>query len=220
MPNSPQFFIIAGPNGAGKSTNGHLYISAGTSIFNGDQVFADLVAKFPTIAPDRLQGGVAKKLEDARNEALAAKKDFAFESNYSTDLATEITNTFKKNGYQTNLIYFGLDTLMESALRVRDRKIMGGHGVSQEVIQYNFEEGVKRVNQDLDLFDNILFIDTKDQDTRVIVLVDKKNDLQLNLKEAPSWYNNHFRPAIDVLPLKRIKTVREIFPEQKRGRRR
>src|SRR5207248_3218786 len=125
-----------------------------------DQVLADLVKKYPGVATDRLHGGVAKVLEDARDAALAVKKDFAFESNYSSDLATEITTLFKDSGYQTTLIYFGLDNFKQSAARVRDRKMLGGHNVQPEVIQYNFEEGIRRVKKDFPLFDSIFFVDS------------------------------------------------------------
>ena len=36
---------------------------------------------------------------------------------------------------------------------------MGGHNVNQDVIEYNFTEGIKRVRASLPLFENILFID-------------------------------------------------------------
>ncbi|WOZ83061.1 hypothetical protein KUA50_016735 (plasmid) [Segatella hominis] len=33
---------------------------------------------------------------------------------------------------------------------------MGGHNVNQDVIEYNFTEGIKRVRASLPLFENIL----------------------------------------------------------------
>ena len=36
---------------------------------------------------------------------------------------------------------------------------MGGHNVNQDVIEYNFTKGIKRVRASLPLFENILFID-------------------------------------------------------------
>src|SRR5260370_39174767 len=103
------------PNGAGKSTNGPLFVPKSLLIFNGDLVFGDLVKRYPHIEPERLQGGVAKAQEDSRDKALASKSDFAFESNYSSDMASEISQKFREAGYKTTLIYFGLDSLKSSA---------------------------------------------------------------------------------------------------------
>src|ERR1700709_1043652 len=96
----PQFTILAGPNGAGKSTYGHLYISPTTPMFNGDLVFAELVKQYPHIQPESLGGGVAAALEKARDKAIAERADFAFESNFSNDMASALTRVFKGEGYE------------------------------------------------------------------------------------------------------------------------
>jgi len=114
----PQFFIIAGPNGAGKSTYGHQHVPEGTHLFNGDEVYAELLRKYPDYDPVKLQGGVPYRLEKERGEAIALGRDFAFETNYSTDLATEIADTFRNAGYETNLVYFGLDNADAAGMRV------------------------------------------------------------------------------------------------------
>jgi predicted ABC-type ATPase len=99
MPEQPQFYIIAGPNGAGKSTFGDLYTAPNTTIFNGDLVFADLCKRYPHIEPERLGGGVAVQLEKDRDAALAAKANFGFESNYSNQIAIDISLFLKEAGY-------------------------------------------------------------------------------------------------------------------------
>lgn len=210
MMRKPEFYILAGPNGAGKSTNGHLFVPTSISIFNGDQVLADLIKKYPAIEPARLHGGVAKSLEDARDAALTAKTDFAFESNYSSDMATELAQQFKKAGYRAVLIYFGLDSLKISATRVRERKLLGGHDVTPEIMAYNFNEGIKRVNKDLMLYDTILFIDTQSQNTRVIALLQPGMDKPVVLAENIDWYNRHFRKNMEALNLRRKRLPRKI----------
>ncbi|MFI5137160.1 MAG: hypothetical protein ACHQIM_04980, partial [Sphingobacteriales bacterium] len=134
---NPQFLIIAGPNGAGKSIYGHFHVPRGISIFNGDLVFAELKQQYPNIEPDRLAGGVAVALEKARDNALAAKSNFAFESNFSNDLAIDITRMFRDAGYETTLVYFGLNDLESSAIRVDTRVQLGGHDVPLEILRYN-----------------------------------------------------------------------------------
>jgi len=75
----PQFFILAGPNGAGKSTYGDEHVPKGTHIFNGDQVYAELLQKYPDYDPEKLKGGVPARMEKERDGAIAQSRDFAFE---------------------------------------------------------------------------------------------------------------------------------------------
>jgi predicted ABC-type ATPase len=219
MTKKPDFFILAGPNGAGKTTNGHLFVPTSISIFNGDLVFAHLIQKYPDIEPIRLQGGVAKSLEDARDAALTAKKNFAFESNYSSDMATELTLQFKEAGYHTTLIYFGLDSLKTAASRVKERKSLGGHDVTAEVLKYNFEEGIIRVKKDLHLFDTILFVDSRYQNTRVIALIQKELNKQINLVEHIGWYDQYFKEPVDALKMSKQRSAKVIrHPSGGRGK--
>lgn len=57
------------------------------------------------------------------------------------------------------MFYFGIETIAECCMRVDQRKLYGRHNVEQSIIEYNFHEGIKRVQQNLHLFDNITFID-------------------------------------------------------------
>lgn len=127
---NPQFTIIAGPNGAGKSLNGRDFIPYGVPIFDGDLVFKQLQEKYPHIEADRFGGRVTAALENERNKAIEAREHFAFESNFSNDMAVDITRLFKSAGYDVNLLYFGLDNILQSSLRVKTRVELGGHYIS------------------------------------------------------------------------------------------
>src|ERR1700676_3187586 len=205
MEKKPEFFIIAGPNGAGKSRNGHIFVPASLIIFNGDLVFADLCKRYPNYDRDILQGGVAKALEDARDKALSSRADFAFESNYSSDMATNITETFKNAGYKATLVYFGLERLKNSIARVKARFEKGGHNIKPADIRYNFEEGIKRVNKDLKLFDEILFVDTQNQN--------------VSIPQNINWYKKHFEKTVNKLKLPSIhmKKIRIRTNQSKKG---
>ena len=66
------------------------------------------------------------------------------------------THRIKDAGYKISLIFFGLSSKEDSLSRVIQRYTMGGHNVNQDVIEYNFTEGIKRVRASLPLFENIL----------------------------------------------------------------
>lgn len=57
------------------------------------------------------------------------------------------------------LCYFGLLSEDESISRVKLRSQTGGHDVTDEVIRFNFNEGLAKIKQNLHLFENLNFID-------------------------------------------------------------
>lgn len=203
----PQFFILAGPNGAGKSTYGHEHVPRGTHMFNGDLVYAQLIEQYPDYDPEKLKGGVAVQLEKGRDFAISRADHFAFESNYSNDLATEITSTFKHAGYETNLIYFGLDDVYTSALRVDTRVALGGHDIDTNTLLFNYQEGIKRVQEHMHLYDRIRFVDTSVKGIAPIIAYYLQEQTQhAVLHTGVKWFNEHFNEHL--LKLTQQKTER------------
>jgi predicted ABC-type ATPase len=160
MSTMPRFFIVAGPNGAGKSTLGQAFVPPGVSIFNGDLVFAELCTKHPNIAPERLKGGVAVALERARDQALEQRRDFAFETNFSSILVVDLIRLFHFHRYRIDLLYFGLPDLATSVSRVETRTALGGHDIPNETIQFNLSEGIKLLSNSSRYFCSASFIVT------------------------------------------------------------
>ena len=154
----PEFTVIAGPNGAGKSRLCPYYIHCKS--FDGDLLAMNLRKEHPEWEERWIGGTVASTLQKQKDEAIALQKDFAFETNFSNDLILNMIQEFKDAGYKINLFYFGLPSVDESTSRVIQRKMFGGHDVADEVIEYNFHEGIKRMQQNLHLFDNITFVDS------------------------------------------------------------
>lgn len=76
---------------------------------------------------------------------------------------------------------------------------MGGHDVSQEVIEYNFNEGIKRVRASLSLFENILFVDgTSDFGDIVAIHISKSGKHQIT--DHPTlWFDKYFKDVFDKL---------------------
>ncbi|WP_257668724.1 zeta toxin family protein [Parapedobacter tibetensis] len=204
----PQFFILAGPNGAGKSTYGHEHVPKGTHIFNGDLVYAELLQKYPDYDPEKLKGGVPARLENERDEAIAQRSDFAFESNYSNDLAIEITDTFKNAGYETNLIYFGLYDVETAAIRVDTRVALGGHFIETDEIIFNYEEGIKRVQENLHRYDRVKFVDTSIKGIApVIAYYLNENGKHAVLSPNVGWFNSNFQDRMLDIAISRINKL-------------
>ena len=139
MERRPEFTIIAGPNGAGKSRLCPFYVS--TASFDGDKLMLNLRREHPDW-PDRwVSGTVASELEMQKNEALEQKKDFAFETNFSSDMVLRMIDDFRAAGFKISLVYFGLYSEDESVSRVIHRVQTGGHDVADDVIRFRSTSG-------------------------------------------------------------------------------
>lgn len=193
----PEFTVIAGPNGAGKSRLCPYYIHCKS--FDGDLLAMNLRKEHPEWEERWIGGTVASTLQKQKDEAIASLKDFAFETNFSNDLILNMIHEFKEAGYKISLFYFGLPSLDDSTYRVMQRKLMGGHDVADEVIEYNFNEGIKRMQQNLHLFDNITFVDGNSNFGEIVALYIKKSAKHEITNHSYSWFNEFFEEAFNNL---------------------
>ena len=197
MERRPEFTIIAGPNGASKSRLGVFYSSA--KAFDGDKLAMNLRKEHKDWKESWIDGTVISTLMNEVETAIEQKKSYAFESNFSSDLPINLIQRFKNAGYKICLVYFGLSSKEDSLFRVIQRQNMGGHNVSQDVIEYNFTEGIKRVRASLSLFENILFIDgTSDFGDIVAIHITKSDKHQITDHPAP-WFDKYFKDVFDEL---------------------
>lgn len=206
MVNKPDFTIVAGANGAGKSTLKNEYLRSSTLYFDGDFIFARLQQQYPNLSKESLGGGVAVSLERTVEEVLGAKRDFAFETNFSSDMAINLTQKFRENGFKTNLIYIGIDSLELSKQRVADRVLTGGHNVDNNVIEYNYKEGLKRVNENLSLFDNITFVNNRNLGNSEVVAI-FRNEIKVKeiLSNNAEWFNRNFKNSFQLLDFRNVQ---------------
>ena len=193
----PEFTVIAGPNGAGKSRLCPYYIHGKS--FDGDLMALTLRKEHPEWEERWIGGTVASTLQKQKDEAIASQKDFAFETNFSNDLILNMIDEFKNAGYKITLFYFGLPSLDDSTYRVMQRKLMGGHDVTDEVIEYNFHEGIKRMQQNLHLFDNITFVDGNSNFGEIVAIYIKKSTKHEITNHSYSWFNEFFEEAFNKL---------------------
>lgn len=193
----PEFTVIAGPNGAGKSRLCPYYIHGKS--FDGDLLAMSLRKEHPEWEERWIGGTVAGTLQKQKDEAIALHKDFAFETNFSNDLILNMIHEFKDAGYKISLFYFGLPSLDDSTYRVMQRKLMGGHDVADEIIEYNFHEGIKRMQQNLHLFDNITFVDGNSNFGEIVAIYIKKSAKHEITNHSYGWFKKYFEEAFNKL---------------------
>ena len=193
----PEFTVIAGPNGAGKSRLCPYYIHCKS--FDGDLLAMNLRKQHPEWEERWIGGTVASTLQKQKDESIALQKDFAFETNFSNDLILNMIHEFKEAGYIITLFYFGLPSLDDSTYRVMQRKMFGGHDVADEIIEYNFHEGIKRVQQNLHLFDNITFVDGNSNFGEIVAIYIKKSAKHEITNHSYGWFKEYFEEAFNKL---------------------
>ena len=197
MERRPEFTIIAGPNGASKSRLGIFY--SNVKAFDGDKLAMQLRQAHPDWVDRWIDGTVISTLMKEKETAIIQKANYAFETNFSSELPLNLIRDFKEAGYKISLIYFGLISKEDSLSRVMQRHTMGGHNVSQEVIEYNFNEGIKRVRASLHLFENLLFIDgTSDFGDIKAIHITKSGKHQITDHPA-LWFDLYFKDVFEEL---------------------
>ena len=151
-----------------------------------------------------ISGTVASTLQRKKEDAITQQTDFSFETNFSNDLILNMIQEFKDAGYKITLFYFGLPSLDDSTYRVMQRKMFGGHDVANDIIEYNFYEGIKRIQQNLSLFDNITFIDGTSNFGEIIAIYNKKSGKHEIANHKYPWFKNYFETAFNQLKQNRV----------------
>lgn len=197
MERRPELTIIAGPNGAGKSRLCPLYVS--TRSFDGDKLMLYLRREHPDW-PDRwVSGTVASEMEKQKAKALEYRTDFAFETNFSSDMVVNMVNEFKAAQFKISLCYFGLLSEDESVSRVKLRAQTGGHDVTDEVIRFNFTEGLAKAKQHLHLFENLTFVDGNSDYGHIVALHIAKSRIHKIEDNPPLWFKEQFEQSFNGL---------------------
>lgn len=154
----PQLYVFAGPNGAGKSTLSAGMVPPGTPIFDGDKEFALLKAQFPGLDSGNLYEAVNGHIyEDWKSRVIQSESDCAFETNFRSEQVMQTVDQFKNHGYETRLVFFGLDNIETSIDRVNIRVAKGGHAVSPENIIANYNKGLENLSKHFQAFDSVHF---------------------------------------------------------------
>ncbi len=129
----PEVIVFAGPNGSGKSTITSMAKTVGVYI-NADDI------KRASHCSD-LEAAV--EAERLREEAIARKADFTFETVLSTDRNLKLLKKAKENGYFVRCIYVLTNNPLVNVMRVKVREASGGHGVPEDKIRSRYKKALE-----------------------------------------------------------------------------
>ena len=103
-----------------------------------------------------------------------------------------MVNEFKTAGFKITLCYFGLISEDDSVMRVTLRAQTGGHDVADEVIRFNFHEGLAKVKQHLHMFENLTFIDGSTEYGEIVAMHNTKGNIHKVEDNPPQWFKEQF----------------------------
>jgi predicted ABC-type ATPase len=192
MPGS-RLFVVAGPNGSGKSLFSKELTESDYEVFDGDKHMAELVKKFPETGSEALWSHVNNHLfQEQKQTAIDSGHNYAFETNFSATDPMASVHEFQKAGYETHLIFMGLNSLEESIQRVAYRVMAGGHKVSEESIRYNYEHGFKNLYKYFKYFDSVTLFDNSIAGIDEMMVPQEilhiiKQAIHLQTKVYPDW---------------------------------
>jgi predicted ABC-type ATPase len=180
-----QFTVIAGPNGAGKSTFSTRISRFGTLIFDPDKEKYSIAKQYPDISEEALENAVTSRYDYFEAQSIAGQKNLTVETNLRNDFLAERVNFFRKNGYETRLVYLLLPDIESSMDRVNLRVKKKGHFVDAESIRFNFEKGLENLVRVTPNFDRAILASA----APVYGMVSSP-ELFLNIKHGIIVYNN------------------------------
>ena len=146
-----RIIIIAGPNGAGKTTFAREYLpnEANTLTF----INADLIAKgLDPFQPERAAFRAGRMMLEMIEACVQRGENFAFETTLSGRGYARMIPRLQEQGYWVKLYYLPLPSPEMAIERVRQRVVMGGHHVPDDIIRRRFHaswHNFQNIYQDL-----------------------------------------------------------------------
>lgn len=170
----PRLLVIAGPNGSGKtSITEQLYELKHQWMQGCEYINPDNIAN--QIGSWNNDESVLKAAEQAtawRWACLKAKKDFAFETVFSSYEKVEFLREAKKQGYFIRFFFVGTESPMINVQRIALRVLKGGHTVAIPKIISRYDKAMINAAEAATFVDRAYFYD---------------NSITLDEDQVPEW---------------------------------
>jgi predicted ABC-type ATPase len=138
----PNVVIVAGPNGAGKSTMARRLV--GNTLGIRHYVNADTLARgLSEFNFDAMAIKAGKIMLEHLHDLAKERVNFAFETTLASRTFAPWIAELKKTGYQFHLFFVWVPAAEVSIHRVRNRVMLGGHGIPEETIRRRYLRGLE-----------------------------------------------------------------------------
>ncbi|MGM1430145.1 hypothetical protein ACS126_12870 [Sphingobacterium lactis] len=95
-----------------------------------------------------------------------------------------------------------------AAIRVDTRVELGGHFIDTDEIVFNYEGGIKRVQENMHRYDRVKFVDTSIKGVSpVIAYYLNENGKHAVLNPNIGWFNSQFNERLLEMSIRRIKDL-------------
>ena len=178
----PVVLAIAGPNGSGKSSLTRKLKPFGTYI-NAD----DLKKEY-----DLTDIEAARQAEALRNNLLANKRDFSFETVLSTERNLLLLENAKRQGYEIQCIYVLTSDENINVARVKARFAAGGHDVPENKVRTRYHRALALIPRLFKVCDKLLIYDN----TYMPVLIYNKQGFHTELFPNNYWTESRIMKLI------------------------
>lgn len=170
----PEIIVFAGPNGSGKSTITQLFH------IDIDYINADDIKK-SNLCSDM---EAAVKAEQMREDHVARRKDFCFETVMSTDRNLKLLKKAKDKGFFIRCVYI-ITALPEiNVMRVHQRTLQGGHSVPEDKIISRYYRALSLIKEVVPICDICHIYDNSgDEPYRIF----KKRKTEYFYDESDFW---------------------------------
>jgi predicted ABC-type ATPase len=138
----PNIIILAGPNGAGKTTASQSLLVGALAV--QEFVNADTIAKgLSAFRPESVAIEAGRIMLQRLHHLTDQRADVAFETTLASRTFASWIKALVADGYAFRLIFLWLPSADMAVNRVRDRVLVGGHHVPEDVIRRRYQVGLK-----------------------------------------------------------------------------
>lgn len=162
MKEKPLLIVVAGPNGAGKTTFVEKISSdilSKTIFVNADNIARTFKEKYPEKKEEHINLMAGKETVKFYGKYLNEKKSFSMETTLSGNSPIQCLKKSKENGFETSLIYIGIQSPSNSKIRIENRVLHGGHNIPDGDIIRRHGRSMKNLRKAIEYCDRTKIYD-------------------------------------------------------------
>jgi predicted ABC-type ATPase len=192
MKEKPLLVVIAGPNGAGKTTfveKVNTDILSKTIFINADIIAKNLKTKHPDKTETQINIMSGKEAIKLYEKYLNSKTSFSMETTLSGNSPLQILKKAKENGFETSLIFIGIQSPSNSKTRIHARVMLGGHNVPDEDIIRRYTRSMNNLKKALVFADKTKIYDNTLKKHQLILELEGSTVKSIENIILPGWLN-------------------------------
>lgn len=177
---TPHFILITGTNGVGKSTFGHIFSRQENIPFiDIDLFYKQKFGVYREYTEDEIKE-TTQELSNLRQQYFENKQSFAQEMIIASAYKAErLVEQAKQHGFQTSLVYMGVDKADKEVIqtlknRINDRITKGLHYVEPATISLNLADVITNFKKVVTFFDNIAIYNNSTFYNRILDIRNKE----------------------------------------------